>query len=370
MIGIIKNFTNDKEYNNLSFNELGIQYLGGSDNNRYQLDRSIFSSDLIREINKTRDAVHNHCKVTNEEKLITDIFNTLYNNLIVLTKTIKNLETIYCLPDNVKNASEGILEIEEYLEKAGKDLDPVVYLFYNDLFNLNFESLLMFSHSLLDKFALYVKKYRIFHTTNEALIFKTMLNDNKRKKMNYYFANLKEDILKLSTANPNDSLLTKLNLEINKIKPLESIIIPNGTSKTLRNRIVHQESILGISNSIFAVYRYKNKLYKFDNFVGDTKILKKEYPPIGECIDRILKNIIYFSLNNINTILNTKYNLHLNTNVTSSIDWTNPLYNYEKYLVSEIDTSEKIKFNTFDIFHNGFVLQEFFYLKKDIFTDT
>ncbi len=370
MIGVIKNATNDKEYNNLSFNELGVDYLSDTDKKRYRLDDTIFSTDLISEIKHTQEAVHCHCKNSKEEKLITDIFNTFYNNLIVLTKTIKNLETIYALPDSVKNTSEGILEIEESLERIGKDFDPIVYLFYDDLFNLNFESLLMFSHSLLDKFAVYVKKYKIFHTANERLIFNTILTDKKREKRRYYFSHLKLDIAKLSAANPRDKLLTKLNVEINNINALEDIIIPSGKGKdTLRNRIVHQETILGMSNSIFAVYRYKNKLYKFDNFVGDVKILEKEYPPLGECIDKILKNIIYFSLNNINTILNSKYNLHLNTNVTSNINWANPLYNYEKHLIDEASPIEKIKFNTFDIYHNGFILQEFFYLKKDIFID-
>lgn len=369
MITIIKN-VNDHAYDNLSFNEKGVTYLVSSDNNRYLLEKSIFDEHLISEISKTQESIHKYCNTTDEEKLIADIFHTLYNNLIVLTEILKSLETIYYLPNQVENSSEGILEIEEKLQEMGKDLDPVVYLFYNDLFTLHFESLLMFSHSLFDKFAFYVKEYRIFNSSNEQLIFNQILTTSQRKKKMYYFHDLKKDILKLSSANPTDSLLTKLNSEISQVKTLENIIINNGTNKTLRNRIVHKESILGISNSIFAVYRYKNKLYKFDNFIDDVKKLKKEYPPIGECIDRVLNNIIYFSLNNLNTLLNDKYSLHLNTNITTGITWKNPFCNYEKYLVKETDSVEKIKFNTFDVSMNGFVLQDFFYLKKDFFTVT
>jgi len=278
------------------------------------------------------------------------------------------LETISCLPEIASNEKEEILEVDTKMIGNGKDLDPTVYIFHNDLFNLNFESLLMFSHSLLDKFAVYIKKYRIFHTPNESLVFKKALNNNSRKKQMYYFSHLKSDIKKLRNANLHDSLIVKLYSEIDKIKILENIIVPSGKHKTLRNRIVHQESILGISNSIFAVYRYKNKFYKFDNFIGDTSNIKKDYPPLVECVDRILKTIVHFSLNNLNTIMNKKYNLSLNTNVTDGINWNNPLFNYENYLVKENDPNEKIKFNTFNISHNGFVLEDFYFLKKELFS--
>lgn len=363
MLNIIKNTTDPKSYENQSYNESGINYITFTDNKRYQFKERIFGHNLLSEFITTQTNIEKFCNRNNsEDKAIINIFNSLNNTMLITSKLIDILEPIYNLPSYVDNEKTIILDIDEALRENGFDLDPVVYLFYDDLFITDFESLLMHSYSLLDKIAIYMKEYKIYNNSqNEQLCFGQVLTPRNRTK-NYYFSNLITHISQLNLINTNDNLISKINNDIQQLNPLKNIIIP-GQHKTLRNKIVHQETILNLSSNIFAIYRYKNKFLKFDNFVEDINSQKK-YPPMVECIDRILKNIIHFNLNILNTILNDKFSLNLKTNITSNIPWGNPMYNHGNDILESTSQLDKIKMNTFDINSKGFTLQDFYYVKK------
>lgn len=366
MLNIIKNITKLKSYDNQSYNDLDVKYISISDNKRYQLKSSIFGQDLLDEFTNTQSNMERYCERNNkEDKAIINIFNSLYNTMIIMSKLIDILEPICFLPTVVESENKIILEIDKAILQNNLDLDPCVYLHYDDLFITDFESLLMHSHSLLDKIAIYIKEYKVYNNSqNEQVCFGQPLTSSNRNK-NYYFSNLINHISQLNSLNTNDNLISKINNSINQLNPLKNIIIP-GQYKTLRNKIVHQETILNLSSNIFAIYRYKNKILKLDNFLEDINSPKK-YPPIVECIDRVLKNIIQFNLNILNTILNDKFSLTLNTNINCNIQWDNPFYNHENDILNNSSQLEKIKMNTFDIYSKGFTLQDFYYVKKDIF---
>lgn len=367
MLSIIKNTTNISDYNNQSYNEIGINYFNITDNERHEFNISTFGSDLLIEFYKTQSTIEEYCQRNNDEdNSIVNIVNSLHSTMLLLSKLTNSLEPIYYLPENAENDKDIILDIEENLIRNNLNLDPMVYLFYNDLFIVDFESLLMHAQSLLDKIAIYVKEYKIYNNSqNEQVCFGGVLTQSDRNEKRYYFSHLINHCQQLAAINVNDNLFNKIFSDLSQLDLLKNIVIP-GQHKTLRNKIVHQETVLNLSSNIFAVYRYKNKFYKFDNFLEDINSQKK-YPPIVECIDRILKHIIFFNLNVINTILNDKFGLNLNTNISTTIPWINPMYNHENDIIDSHSQLDKIKMNTFDIYSKGFILQDFYYVKKEIF---
>jgi len=369
MISIIKNRTNQKDYNNQSYNEDGIKYILKTDGDRYKLSESIFGRSLLTEFGKSLAIIEKEFKSNTlpEDKLVRNIINGLYSNSLILNNLIEMLDPIYYLPNEVENENDSILEVCEGLLSENYSLDPSVYLFHYDLFIPNFVSLLMHSHSLLDKIAIYVRDIIIFNnSSNERLIFGRTLNNSERRNKPYYFSNLIDNISILKDNNTNKVLDTIFN-ELCQLNNLKSIIIP-GASKTLRNKIVHQETILDMGNSIFSVYRYKKKFIKLDSFVEGVNEVKN-YPPIVNCIDRIHKSIMSFTLSILNSILNDRLNLSLNQSITaSSIPWVNPFYDYTNDIVDESYSGDKLKLNTFDISSNGLTLKDFYYIKKDLFS--
>lgn len=366
MLGVVKNTTNPSEYSNQSYNEHGINYLSLTDNKRHKFNTGTFGNDLLKEFFLTQSTIEKHCQRNNDEdKAIVNIMNSLHSTMLILSKLTNSLEPIYYLPENAENDKDIILDIDENLIQNNLNLDPMVYLFYDDLFIVNFESLLMHAHSLLDKIAIYIKEYKIYNNSqNEQICFGQALTQSDRNQ-NYYFSNLIIHSSQLASNNANDNLFNKISNDLNQLDLLKNIVIP-GQHKTLRNKIVHQETILNLSSNIFTVYRYRNKFYKFDNFLEDINSQKK-YPPMVECIDRILKHLIFFNLNVINTILNDKFGLNLNTNISTTIPWINPVYNHENDIIDSHSQLDKIKMNTFDIFSTGFILQDFYYVKKEVF---
>jgi hypothetical protein len=381
MFGTIKNLTSP---NVLSMNNIGKEYLSVYSNTsevdfKDVLQEKTNFASLDQIISELQEIKKNGTTLTDEYSQLSHCVNSLKNVLLLSSKIIQSIDSLNKIPRSEKDNEKVLYPTDIEIYRKGLPIAPCVYTYFDDLLITYFESLLMHSQALVDKLSIYVQKYKIYGSSDENLLFqdeikeqidaKTITNPSNftatgrmKKNKYFYFSNMTDMIKQLHTNNPSDQVYNIINSEINNnILKIQDLIVSCGR-KTLRNKVVHEESLITLSDNVFVAYRTdKGKIIKFDSPIID------DYPPFIESYERLLTSIPELAINIISALINEKYSKSLSVNNRLSFAWINTFIDYRKYIVESDSMDEKIKLNTFQLHQDGFTLQDFYYIKRKLF---
>lgn len=348
-------------------------------NNLIGLDNII---EKLKDI-KTNVYSNDPINFSDEYKLLNHCLGSLKNILMLCAKIIATTNHINSVPKFVPNNRQHIFPTDIPILQSYPHLGITncAYVYNDELLLTYFEALLIQSQGLLDKLAIYIQNFKIYNSQDEYIIFRsdansalsngTITNLNQftatttmKNRKKFYFSTLKDIINQLTTNNQNDKVYKCLKYEIDKnLTNMTDLVISSGQPgmNTLRNKIVHEETVTSLTDNVFVVYRTnKGKIIKFDTPIID------RYPCVMESVSRLLNSIPRLGINTISILINEKYNKKLPSNRKLDFKWKNTFIDYRGYIVDS-SYRNKIKLNKFDLALNGFTLNEFYYVKRNLF---
>lgn len=335
-------------------------------------------SDIFIELKRIKD-VSTEKKQRDELVLLYHSMNSLKSILLLISKIVNSIDEMNKIPPIEKDSKKSLFTTDIGIQSHIQDIAPCVYTYYDELLITYFESLLVHSQGLLDKLSIYIQRHKIYDSSDELLIFKEEIDEHisqgkisnpndfhptkrEKKKKLFYFSNLKGIIDELNRNNPKDIVYQSFHREIQlHSSSMYDLIVSNGKA-SLRNKIVHEESIMTLNDNVFVAYRTKKgKIVKFDSPILD------DYPPIIESVYRILTSLPQLTVNVISSILNDKFSTSLKTNHHLKYGFYNTFIDFRKYILEEASEEDKVKLNKFDIFEDNFSLENFYFVKRSLF---
>jgi hypothetical protein len=175
---------------------------------------------------------------------------------------------------------------------------------------------------------------------------------------NLYFSGIVEG-LEQAEGNEITDFLLRQSVKISQ--GVTDIVFPSGTKQTLRNKIVHQDSVQELNDNLFAIYWLRNNnVVKFDASIMD------DYPPVMECVFNIYNTIPESVIKILSCIINTESEVDLSVDFSFDLKWKNIFVNYNNYVV-ECGSPESTPINKFKIDEFNIVLGENFSVKSELF---